>query len=91
MPEELLNVVQNDIIAEWVNKTIIELIKEKKIRPAMNYPYDLLLRRVKNSEKIDFTDFLVEIGTYSREEMDKLIKRFDDNKDAKEKINQYLK
>ena len=91
MPEELLNVVQNDIIAEWVNKTIIELIKAKKIRPAMNYPYNLLLKRVENSEKIDFTDFLVELGSYSREEMDKLIKRFDDNKDAKEKINQYIK
>lgn len=91
MPEELLNVVQNDIIAEWVNKKIIELIKAKKIRPAMNYPYDFLLKRIKNSEKTDFTDFLVEIGSYSREEMGKLIKRFDDNEDAKEKINQYLK
>ena len=91
LPDELLNVVQHDIVTEWVNKTIVELVKTKKIRAAMNYPYEFLMKRVENSEKIDLTDFLVEIGVYSREEMDKLIKRFDDNEDAKEKINQYLK
>ena len=91
LPDELLNVVQNDFIAEWVNKTIIELIKEKKIRPAMNYPYEFLLKRINNSEKVDFTDFLVDIDAYTREEMDNLIKRFDDNKDAKEKIKSIFK
>ena len=45
-----------------MNKLIIELIKSKKIRPAMNYPYDKLLKRIENSEKVDFTDFLVECG-----------------------------
>ena len=91
MPEEFVNVVQNDIIAEWVNKTIVGLVKTKKIRPAMNYPYEFLLKRVNNSEKVDLTDFLVEINAYTREEMDNLIKRFDNNEDAKEKIKEFLK
>ena len=87
LPYELLNVVQHDFIAEWLNKTIIELMKNKKIRPAMNYPYNFLLKRVSNAEKIDFTDFLSQIGVIEKE---KLIKRFDNNIDAKEILNRYL-
>jgi len=44
----------------------------------------------RNSEKIDLTEFLVEKGVYSREEMDKLIKGFDDNTDAKERLKDFL-
>lgn len=89
--DEFLNAVQNDIIIEWVNRAIVGLIKTRKIRAAMNYPYEFLLKRITKSEKIDFTDFLVKSRVYTRKEMDNLIKRFDNNMDAKEKISQYLK
>jgi hypothetical protein len=82
--------VQNDIIVKWANKTIIELMGKNIIKPAMNYPHNFLLKRFDNSEKIGFTDFLAESGFFSREEMDKLIKRFDDNTDAKEKIEPFI-
>ncbi|MBI2656267.1 YkgJ family cysteine cluster protein [Candidatus Woesearchaeota archaeon] len=85
-----LNAVQNDIIIEWANKTIVDLMKKKIIKPARNYPYNFLLRRIKNAEKIDFTDFLAEINYFTEREKQDLIKRFDDNIDAKEKIGQCL-
>lgn len=85
-----LNAVQNDIIIEWANKVIIGLMREKIIKPAINYPYEFLLKRIKNSENIDFMDFLVEIGHITAEEKEELIKRFDDNIDAREKINSFV-
>ena len=85
-----LNAVQNDIVIEWANKTIIDLIKKKIIKPAMNYPYNFLLKRIINSEKIDFTDFLVEIGYLTQKQKQDLIGRFDDNVDANDKISQFL-
>jgi len=85
-----LNAVQNDIIINWVNKTIIDLMRKKIIKPAMNYPYKFLLNRIKNAEKIDFMDFLAEIGYLTEKEKQGLIKRFDDNTDAKEKISQFV-
>ncbi len=88
---EFANAVQNDIIIEWANKTIIDLIKKKIIKPAMNHPYNFLLRRIENAEKVDFTDFLVESDYATRKEMEDLMLRFDDNIDAKEKINQFFK
>lgn len=87
LPFELLNVVQHDLITEWINKTIIELMKNKKIRPAMNYPYKFLLKRISNADKIGFTDFLSQINFIEKE---KLIKRFDNNIDAKERLKEYL-
>ena len=60
-------------------------MRKKMIRQAINYPYNLFLRRFNNSKKIDFTDFLVEIGYIDNKE--ELIKRFDENKDANKKIN----
>ncbi len=89
--DNFLNAIQNDIITEWVNKTVIDAWKKhNKIRPAIDYPHEKLLKRIENSEKIDFTDFLVENGIHTQEEMDKLIKRFDDCEDAKEKIKEFL-
>ncbi len=85
-----LNAVQNDLIIEWANRIIIDLMKAKKIRPAMNLPYAELLERVDRARKIDFTDFLVECGHLQREEMDALIGRFDENSEAKEKIAPFL-
>ena len=84
---EFLNVVQFDFLHEWINKTIIELMKLKKIRPAMNYPYEFLLKRIENSEKIDLMDFLVEAGVKTRGEVEELLKRFDGNEDAKEMMH----
>ena len=88
---EFLNMVQHDIIMEWNNRSMVDLVKEKKIRAAINYPYDFLLKRINNSPKINFTNFLVEIGEFSREKMDNLIIRLDNNIDANEKIEEYLK
>jgi hypothetical protein len=85
-----LNAVQNDIIIEWSNKTIIDLMRKNIIRPAMNYPYKFLLNRIDSAQKICFTDFLVEVGYLTSEEKEDLIKGFDDNLDAKEKINQNI-
>lgn len=85
-----LNAVQNDITIEWVNRTIVELCKNKVIRLAVNYPYDKLLKRVENSKKIDLIDFLIEERVKTKEEIDRLINRFDDNIDAKEKIKDTL-
>jgi len=85
-----LNAVQNDFIAEWANKTTIDLMRKNIIKPAMNHPYNFLLKRMKNAEKIDFTDFLVEAGYFTEREKQNLISRFDDNLDAKEKIGHFV-
>ena len=85
-----LNAVQNDVVVEWANKIIVDLMKKKIIKPAMNYPYKFLLNRISNSEKIDFTDFLVESNYLTEKEKEDLIKKFDDNIDAKQKISQFL-
>ncbi|MFC2016571.1 YkgJ family cysteine cluster protein [Chloroflexota bacterium] len=82
------NAVQFDYITEYVNKTIIDLMKKKLIRPAMNYPYNLFLKRFENAEKIDFTDFLAETGYVDNK--DDLIKNFDENSDANKIINDFL-
>ncbi|MBI3026663.1 YkgJ family cysteine cluster protein [Candidatus Woesearchaeota archaeon] len=84
-----LNAVQNDIIIKWMNSAIVDLMRKKIIKPAINIPYDSILRRINNSEKIDFTDFLVEAGYLTEEEKKNLINRFDDNVEAKEKVNNY--
>ena len=68
------NVVEFDYITEWVNRTIVDLMKKKLIRPAMNYPYDFFLKRFENAEKIDFTDFLEQSGYIDSKE--ELIKKF---------------
>ena len=82
------NAVQFDCITEWVNRTIINLMRKKLIRPAINYPYELFLKRFENAEKIDFTDFLGDIGYIESKE--KLIKGFDDNMDAISIISKFL-
>ncbi len=84
-----INAVQNDIVIEWANQAIVDMIRKKIIKPAMNYPYEFLLKRINNAEKIDFTDFLVKSDYCNRDEMGALIQGFDDNFDAKEKIAQF--
>jgi len=82
------NAIQFDYITEWVNRTIIDLMKQKLLRPAINYPYNLFLKRFENAEKIDFTEFLEESGYIDNKEP--LIKGFDENNNAKTKINEFL-
>ena len=82
------NAVQFDFVTEYVNKTVIDLMKKKLLRPAMNYPYDFFLKRFQNTEKINFTDFLEQSGYIESKE--ELIKQFDENIDAKKQINEFL-
>ncbi|MFH0868110.1 MAG: hypothetical protein V1831_02250, partial [Candidatus Woesearchaeota archaeon] len=82
------NVVQFDYITEWVNRTIVDLMKKKLLRPAINYPYNLFLKRFENAEKIDFTDFLEQLGYIPSKE--ELIKKFDENRDADKIIDDFL-
>ncbi|MBU0615047.1 MAG: YkgJ family cysteine cluster protein [Nanoarchaeota archaeon] len=88
--DSFLSVLQSDLITQWINNMILTLVKEKKIRPAMNYPYDLLLKRIDNSKKIDFMDFLVEIKEMTKEDKDNLIHCFETNHHAKEKVKDDL-
>ena len=88
---EFLNALQNDLIVEWSNRLIIELMKEKKITPALNQPYGELLKKTLFSRQVDFTGFLVECGHLSPLERDVLIQRFDDNEDAREWLMEKLK
>ena len=85
-----INAVQNDIVAEWANNTIIDLMRKKIIKPAMNHPYNFLLKRFENTEKIDFTEFLVESEYLTEKEIEDLIRRFDDNIDAEERIKKIM-
>lgn len=87
--ESFLNAVQNDIIVEWANNIVIDLMRKRIIKPALNYPYDFLLKRMLNAEKIDFTDFLVQSGYMDEGEKNSLIERFDGNIDASEKISRF--
>ncbi len=86
-----MNAVQHDLVIEWVNKMILELLSKKIITPAINFPYDYLLKRISFSRKVNLTDFLVEEKIFSRNEMNRIIGNFDGNADAKEKIENYLK
>lgn len=78
--------VQHDFVMEWSNKLILELMENKIIKPAINYPYEFLLKRINNSEKTDFMDFLVESNYKTREEVNKLINKFENFEDARKKI-----
>ena len=54
---EFLDAVQNDLIVEWSNKTIVELMKRKLIAPLFNVPYDSIKSRIDAAPKVDFTAF----------------------------------
>jgi len=88
--EDFLNIIEYDYLTEWINRLIVDLMKQGKIKPAMNYPYKYLLRRIINSEKTDLMDFLTQEGIKTSDEIEKLIKGFDNNIDAKEKLKEFL-
>ncbi|MBS3114933.1 hypothetical protein J4448_07580 [Candidatus Woesearchaeota archaeon] len=56
----------------------------------MNYPYTHLRKRIANAEQMDFTNFLVESGHLTEQQKADLIRRFDENLDAKEKLSQLI-
>ncbi|MBR9699738.1 hypothetical protein GOV09_04745 [Candidatus Woesearchaeota archaeon] len=78
--------VQHDHITEWSNKIILEMMKKKVIRPALNYPYDKLQKRIEHAEKKDFFEFLSDSGFMAEKEVDALTKRFRNYEDAREKM-----
>jgi Fe-S-cluster containining protein len=82
------NAVQFDCITEWVNRTIIDLMRKRLLRPAINYPYELFIKRFNNADKINFSDFLEQSGYI--ESKTELIRKFDENQEGKEKIKEFL-
>lgn len=81
-----LAAVQHDMLTEWMNKKTMELVKRKIIKPALDHPYKFILKRIESSEKIDFTDYLVEKNIYSRRDIDEIITKNEAFFDAKEMI-----
>lgn len=88
--DSFLAVVQSDIVTEWINSKMIYMLRNRLIRPALNYPYDKLLRRIEIADKIDFSDFMMKHAVISNGDMEKIIKRFENFEDAKEKLNEFL-
>ncbi len=66
--------VKNDSVIEWHNMKVMELIKEGKVKPVKDYPFNFLLKRVGNSEKMNFTDYILDKGIADKGEIDKIIK-----------------
>ncbi|MBI4439571.1 YkgJ family cysteine cluster protein [Candidatus Woesearchaeota archaeon] len=85
-----LNAVENDYVTSWVNSTIISLMKSRAVKPLMNCDYDSIMAKASESESIDLTQFLVEKGIYSRQEMDSIINDFERNAHAKSKLREVL-
>ena len=85
--DALLNAVQHDIVIEWSNKAVMEMMRIGLIRPAMNYPVDFLMKRIENSILIDLSDFIVESGFKTREEMDRITERFENLDGARERLS----
>lgn len=83
---EFLNAVQNDLIVEWANKTIIELMKKKLLKPLFNMPYSEIKQKIDVAQKIDFTEFLVGCGHLTINEMEKKFVSFDNMKEARKKL-----
>jgi Fe-S-cluster containining protein len=79
---EFLNAVQNDIVVEWANRTIVDLMQKKLIRPIFNVPYAGIKAKIDSAPQVDFSDFLVECGYLSMQEKDALISSFDENTQA---------
>ena len=85
-----LNAVQNDIVIEWANKTVIDLMRKRIIKPAMNQSYKAVFQKIMHAEHIDFTDFLVQSGYLEGTQIQNLINHFDNNENAREKIAQFV-
>lgn len=77
---------QKDLYMKWVNETILKLMRDEKLRPAMKYPYKFLKKRHENAEKVMFMDYLVEIGFMTRKEMDQKIDNIRNNRESEEKL-----
>lgn len=88
--KDFLSAVQHDYIIEWSNKIILSLIKKELIKPALNYPYHFLRKRIENSKKIDFTEFLQKVDYFTSNEVQQLVLRFESLEDAKLKIKPFV-
>lgn len=66
--------VKNDSVIRWHDKMIMGLIRDGKIRPVKDYPFNFLLRRVENSDKKDFIEYLMDKDVLTVDEIDKIIK-----------------
>ena len=84
--DSYLAAAQKDLYMNWINETILKLMREKKLRPAMNYPYHFLMKRYENAEKVMFMDFLVQEGFMTADEMDKKIKEIKSFAEAKREL-----
>lgn len=83
---EFLNAVQNDLIVEWSNRTIVDLMKKKLIKPLFNVPYEEIKSRIDSAQKVDFTTFLVECRYFSQVDKKVLLDKFDSNEGAVQHI-----
>ena len=88
--EAFLAMMQYNIVYSWMNMVVIDMIKKGVIQPLFNVRYNVLLKKIEKYPKVDLTDFLVEKGIYSKEEMGKLIERFNNLEDAKEELSKNL-
>lgn len=74
--ESFKSAEKNDNLVLWQNNLILAMLKSKKIRAAINYPYNFLLKRIQQSiEKgkiIDFDEFLIREEIVTKEEMEKI-------------------
>lgn len=88
--ETFLAAVQYDIVGRWINTTLMKLIK-MGLRPALNYPYKYLVKRIEKAKKIDFTKYLITTQIYSRNQIEKLINKFTHYEDAKIMLKKFLR
>ncbi len=74
--ESFKSAEKNDNLILWQNTMIMNMLKSKKIRPAINYPYNFLLKRMQQSRDkgkiVDFDEFLVREEIITTEEMEKI-------------------
>ncbi|MFH2027793.1 MAG: YkgJ family cysteine cluster protein, partial [Nanoarchaeota archaeon] len=80
--DNFLAVVQADLATEWINSKIIYILQNRQIRPALNYPYDKLLKRIETSQMVDLSDFMIKNAVVSKGDMEKAISRFENFEDA---------
>ncbi|MDO8481136.1 MAG: YkgJ family cysteine cluster protein [Nanoarchaeota archaeon] len=85
-----LAAVQHDFVIEWANHLIVQLMKEKKIRPALNYPREFLAKRIGQARHVDLFEFLIEIEHFTSEEAESTIEKFRSYEHAKERVKQVI-
>jgi len=85
--DTFLAAIQHDFVTEWSNRQVLEMMKNGLIRPAMNYPHGFLKKRLQNAKTIDFFDFLWTSKFMEKESVERIIERFENYDDAREKVD----